>query len=825
MPAPTFVAEYETASWTTTSASKTASPTTGAGDVFVVAGAVADNDNTINTPTGNSHTYTLRQASTTAGDQTYVALWTTTATAGSWTLTCTRAGGSANQWGFTSLRFSGSGGVGNSAVTNGSGAPSLNITTTQANSSIVVIVSDWVPVNGSSRTWRTVNGITPTAGNGFERVYVFSSGQYTTYVAYYPDAGAAGVKTVGLTAPTGQTYSIAAVEILGTVGGQNLSSTVTDSVSLDDTSARTLQVVRGLSESVDTPDTVNRSAAATRTAAESVIVVDSVGKTSTLVRSVSDAIDALDSFGTVIDLVSEVIDQIDSDDAVATQSDTIRILIDALVGDDITEVDDGSVGGEHSIFGTDPYPSTLGLFTDGTPNILLGNAFYTFTEATAGWRCVGARLYIPEGVVQTDPVPVGFWPYAGAGDGPDLTIAPSRSATIEDPVEGWNEVRWTPIEVAPGVPFWIAYDLGDGRYLANTGLTLDPIQAADSALVYLSEGNMSGVGSRAYFRIGTGSTSAGGSTGYGVDLIVDEGSSGGEELLETLTDTAPISDSVTAHLDMGQAFTDTIAATDTIAGQADVLTEIIDAVIASDAMTGQIDFLVGITDTIAVDDAVAVLGGNNVDLIDTVSVVDDNSSQTVSFTTDVADLLNVDDSLTSTGDFIVDIENPVPVADALVVDETGEQAIVDSAQITDLVELTGTITLELTDSVQVNDTSQRGTDHVRSATSTIGVVDVATPSDQPSVTVTDTIGISDDNTSQSVHFVVDMEDVVGTEDAVTVQGSITLDLIDDVTVVDSRQVIFVPAEGPDYTGFTAQVLPSRWSAHLVRRSWTARINL
>jgi len=38
------------------------------------------------------------------------------------------------------------------------------------------------------------------------------------YVAYYPDAGTAGSKTVGLSAPTGQQYSIVAVEIKGTAG-------------------------------------------------------------------------------------------------------------------------------------------------------------------------------------------------------------------------------------------------------------------------------------------------------------------------------------------------------------------------------------------------------------------------------------------------------------------------------------------------------------------------------------------------------------------------------------------------------------------------------
>jgi hypothetical protein len=213
--APTFVAEYEASSWSTTTTPKTVTPTTSAGDVLAVLAATEDASNTTQTPSGNSLTFTQQQLFTTA-DFCELRVDTATDAAGGtgWTLTDSLVGG--GQWGFTALRFSGSDGIGASAQGSAaSGAPSLAITTTQDNSALVVIVGDWNAADGASRTWRTVNGITPTSGNGGERVYARSVGAYTVYAAYYSDAGAAGSKTVGLSAPSGQKYSIAAIEVKG----------------------------------------------------------------------------------------------------------------------------------------------------------------------------------------------------------------------------------------------------------------------------------------------------------------------------------------------------------------------------------------------------------------------------------------------------------------------------------------------------------------------------------------------------------------------------------------------------------------------------------
>ena len=70
---------------------------------------------------------------------------------------------------------------------------------------------------GASRAWRTPSGATGiVAGGAGEVAYYRNNVQYGVYVGYHSDVGAAGSKTVGLTAPAGQQYAICAIEVLGT---------------------------------------------------------------------------------------------------------------------------------------------------------------------------------------------------------------------------------------------------------------------------------------------------------------------------------------------------------------------------------------------------------------------------------------------------------------------------------------------------------------------------------------------------------------------------------------------------------------------------------
>src|SRR5262249_15528722 len=145
-------------------------------------------------------------------------IWTApSSSAQTYTLSATRGGSTAN-YGDIAVRFFGSTGAGASNKSqSASGAPSVSLTTQQDNSAIVAIVGDWNAVDGSTRTWRTITGFTPTAGNGQELVYNRTAGDYAVYVAYWPDAGTAGAKTVGLSAPSTLKYNLLAVEVKGAV--------------------------------------------------------------------------------------------------------------------------------------------------------------------------------------------------------------------------------------------------------------------------------------------------------------------------------------------------------------------------------------------------------------------------------------------------------------------------------------------------------------------------------------------------------------------------------------------------------------------------------
>jgi hypothetical protein len=227
MAAPTFVAEYESA-WNT-SADKTVAVTTAVDDVLVAlcsASNWSDSSDDISAPTGGTGLTWAQQETIFVSDYCAIAVFTCTAASVNTgaNITVSLSGSPDALLGVNILRFSGSNGIGAAEKTNVlSGGPSLAITTTQANSALCAISADWNAVDGASRTWRTVNGITPSSGNGLEKTYFRDAAQFTVYAAIWDDAGTAASKTVGLSAPTGQKYAIAVVEVLGTAGDTPIS--------------------------------------------------------------------------------------------------------------------------------------------------------------------------------------------------------------------------------------------------------------------------------------------------------------------------------------------------------------------------------------------------------------------------------------------------------------------------------------------------------------------------------------------------------------------------------------------------------------------------
>ena len=123
-----------------------------------------------------------------------------------------RAGGT--RWfGLIVLTFRGSEGIGNSVGDAGSGAPSKSMTTIGQSSSVVVSNVDFQGEDGAARKWRL------NAGSISEVLYLRTASPQTIsiYCGYHTDVVVPGTYSVGLSTPTGQDYTIVAVEVKGKV--------------------------------------------------------------------------------------------------------------------------------------------------------------------------------------------------------------------------------------------------------------------------------------------------------------------------------------------------------------------------------------------------------------------------------------------------------------------------------------------------------------------------------------------------------------------------------------------------------------------------------
>lgn len=230
MVAPTFVSYQDSGTWATAQANNTVlsvSVTVQTDDVLVIVGGIEASLQSatpviLTLPTGGSLTYTQQQKPNADDDgshaQTY--LWTATATGDdTFDVQSTLDSLSASfccgigVYVFGNATLGTPTSVGNEA--SGS-APSLAITTLGANSTVVYFESDWNATDGTTRTWRTINSVTPTSGNGLEKLYARNSASWSAYGAYWDDVGAAGAVTTGLTAPTGHMGNSVAIEVQGT---------------------------------------------------------------------------------------------------------------------------------------------------------------------------------------------------------------------------------------------------------------------------------------------------------------------------------------------------------------------------------------------------------------------------------------------------------------------------------------------------------------------------------------------------------------------------------------------------------------------------------
>jgi hypothetical protein len=217
--APTWVGDFEgTPAGVSAGGTITVNVTANAGDlVLLVVSAENGTQTTSYAATATGQTWTsLGTTGFGLGTESAAQVWSTTwAATGTLTVTVTRtASGNTPQHALQAHVWRDHDGTGAVAIDNDAGtAPSLDVTTTSDNSGVSTFVDDFNAADGASRTWRTINSSAMT-----ETYYLRNAAAHTVYGGYRANAGTAGVKTTGLSAPTGQRPAVISVEVKGLAG-------------------------------------------------------------------------------------------------------------------------------------------------------------------------------------------------------------------------------------------------------------------------------------------------------------------------------------------------------------------------------------------------------------------------------------------------------------------------------------------------------------------------------------------------------------------------------------------------------------------------------
>lgn len=180
----------------------------------------------------------------------------------------------------------------------------------------------------------------------------------------------------------------------------------------------------------------------------------------------------------------------------------------------------------YSVFGNGTGSSNPTVYTDGGPNITLGNYFYTYDSIVR--NCVGGRVYIPyDGAVLNQSITIMAWKHSINGAPVDLGATPLRSGTTTTSgAAGWTEVLWdTPFTVGDGELVFIGYAFGGAAqiaYIHAPSPSNNPVQSNDNLLLVLAEADIDTTdpdAGRGRFKIGTAAP-GNSQAWYGADILL-----------------------------------------------------------------------------------------------------------------------------------------------------------------------------------------------------------------------------------------------------------------------------------------------------------------
>lgn len=215
MPSPTLITSYAVHSaGADTSNLTTPSFTPANGEVIIVKIVTWDANNAAGATSGGGQTYQTRVIGPTSGFNPYVRVDTAVISGSPGSMAVTVAGTATNsRHSIVVERWTGTldATPAVNGTTTGSGAPSANITTEAAGSAVSWVSADALSGDPATRAYRL-----SATEDGLWDGHVGSNGVF--YFAYANNVGAVGTYAMGMTAPGGQTWALAGVEIQGASG-------------------------------------------------------------------------------------------------------------------------------------------------------------------------------------------------------------------------------------------------------------------------------------------------------------------------------------------------------------------------------------------------------------------------------------------------------------------------------------------------------------------------------------------------------------------------------------------------------------------------------
>jgi hypothetical protein len=210
---------------------------------------------------------------------------------------------------------------------------------------------------------------------------------------------------------------------------------------------------------------------------------------------------------------------------------------------------------EYSIFAPTYQAGFLAANDAGaTSGINLGMPFTVV--AVTGWRCLGARVFVPGGTPPAANGPQGAWSAhlftttPGAGGKPQPAALVRSANFASTPLrDQWNEVRFgVPYILAADTAYWITVFFSDGTYgsLGAGTLATEHVAPGSASLKSLAHAAvLPGAGVYLYGTRAGLPFEGGTDRWYGADVIVDDGIGGGADASIGLSETLALSETVT----------------------------------------------------------------------------------------------------------------------------------------------------------------------------------------------------------------------------------------------------------------------------------------